>query len=234
MSGKNRKGLYLIKRILSTLLNLVYPSYCKLCGKKLKSEERIVCGDCIEKLNHFRFREPLIKLDENSVLYSFFIFEDTVKDFIHLFKYYGYIPVGKKMVELVEEKYELSFLKNYDYYLPVPLHKKRLRDRGFNQAELIGEWLFEKRNVEKLAFLERIKRGLPQASLTKAERTRNIKGSFVLKDALKNREVFKGRNVLVIDDILTSGATFFEIRKTLTPLEFNRIDILTLSTPRKS
>ncbi len=233
MPGKDRKRLYLIKEIFTALLDLVYPSYCKLCGKKLKPEEHIICNDCVERLNHYRFRESIIKLDENSVLYSFFIFEDVVKDFVHLFKYYGYIPMGKKMVEFIKEKYELSFLNNYDYYLSVPLHKKKLKERGFNQAELIGEWLFNNTNVEKFSFLRRIRIGLPQASLAKKERIKNIKDSFVLKNPLENKEVFKNKNILVVDDILTSGATFFEIRKTLTPLEFERIDILTLSTPRK-
>ncbi len=232
MPGKDRERLYLAKRYFQGFLNFIFPSKCKICGKTLYKDEVLVCKDCEEKLNFYRFREIKRALDSESILYSFLFFENIVKDFIHLFKYYGYIPVGRKLVEFLKEKYSLDFLSDYNYYLPVPLHKKKLRERGFNQAELISNWIVEKDKIEKFSFLERKKYGISQASLSRQERIKNIKGSFGLKKEIKN-SVFKDKNLLIIDDILTTGATFFEIRKVLTPLGFQKIDIMTLSTPRE-
>ncbi len=232
MSGKNRERLYLAERYFQSFLNFIFPSKCKICGKTLRKNEVLVCKDCEEKLNFHRFREVKRALDSESILYSFLSFEDIVKDFIHLFKYYGYIPVGKRIVGFLKEKFSFDFLDDYQYYLPVPLHKKKLKERGFNQSELISNWVVEKDKIEKFSFLERKKYGISQASLSRNERIKNIKGSFGLKREVDN-SIYKDKNILIIDDILTTGATFIEIRKVLSPLGFQKIDIMTLSTPRE-
>ena len=230
MSGKDRKRLYL-KNFFYEFLNLIYPSHCKICGKKLRGNELLVCKDCIEKLNYFRLRENLISLDKASNFYSFLIFEDIVKDFIHLFKYYGYVPIGESLVDFLMEKYSFDFLNDYDFYLPVPAHKRKLQERGFNQAELIAEWIFKDKDVKKFSLLKKIKYGISQASLDKEGRIKNIRNSFEIKKG--NYKEYEDKRIIVVDDILTSGATFFEIRKTLSPLKFERIDILTIATPRQ-
>lgn len=96
--------------------------------------------------------------------------------------------------------------------IPIPLHSGRKRQRGFNQAELLGQFIAKDMNLEFCDTLKRIKNNKPQAKMKNhEERAKNIAGCF----KIKNPEIVRGKNILLIDDVYTSGATMNEAAKIL-------------------
>ncbi|MFH2011812.1 MAG: ComF family protein [Pseudomonadota bacterium] len=116
--------------------------------------------------------------------------------------------------------------KSYDFLIPVPLHFKRLRERGFNQALSLAKYIGKKHGIPiDYMSLKRIKWESPQINLSKKEREENVKGVFFLRD--KNR--LKDKSILLIDDVYTSGATVNECAKVLRKAEACKVDVLTLA-----
>jgi ComF family protein len=125
-----------------------------------------------------------------------------------------------------------KYLKNHlnlneiDFFIPVPLHPEKQKERGFNQAELLAlelTWLFDIPTVSGLLF--RTKETRHQFDLPKAERFRNVKGAFEVKGA----GFLSGKNVLLIDDIYTTGSTIAECTRVLKEAGARKIHVLTLS-----
>jgi len=115
--------------------------------------------------------------------------------------------------------------KSYDFLIPVPLHFKRLRERGFNQALFLARYIGKRYGIPiDYMSLKRIKWESPQINLSKKERERNVKGVF----SLSNKSRFKDKSILLIDDVYTSGATVNECARVLTKAERVRVDVLTL------
>lgn len=119
---------------------------------------------------------------------------------------------------MLEELSDLSIMENFSapLLIPIPLAPKRFKERGFNQAELLCRKLLENdqgQNLELLTgVLTKPKDTLHQASIKdRGERLRNLSGSFTIKDA----EKIAGRNIILIDDVVTTGATLSEARKIL-------------------
>jgi len=117
-------------------------------------------------------------------------------------------------------------MKEIDIIVPVPLHKAKQRQRQFNQAHLLAKSLsraFTKKLGNKQ--LAKIKFGPAQVNLSKAERRRNVKGAFKVKDAASLRN----KNVLLVDDVLTTQATANECSKMLLQAGANRVEVFTLA-----
>ncbi len=230
MSGKKRERSYL-KNIFLSIIDTIYPSYCKICDKKLKYNEKIVCNECISSLDYKLLRKTKIKIDNESYLFSVFFYEDIVKDFIHLFKYSFYEPIGKILTEKALNYIDNALFKDYNYLLPVPLSSKKKHKRGFNQTEIIAKIISDKTDIPLTNIIRKKSKTLPQSLLSKTERAKNLRGAFSL-DKNIDKQKYEDKSILVIDDILTTGATFLEIKKTLKPLSFSKIDIFTLATPK--
>ena len=114
----------------------------------------------------------------------------------------------------------------YSLLLPVPLHIKRLRDRGFNQSLLLAKEMGKKYKLPvNFSLLKRCKFTLTQTGLNKAEREKNIKGAFVVTDKKK----VAGENIILIDDVYTTGATINECAKVLLKAGAQKVAVLTLS-----
>ena len=126
----------------------------------------------------------------------------------------------------MKEKFILENIKA-DYILYVPLHKKRLKKRGFNQSERIASRLSEVLDIPVLDSIERVKNTKRLYNLNKKEREQEVKNSFIIKD--KNN-LLKDKNVILIDDIFTTASTTNEISKLLRLIPVNKITILTLLT----
>jgi len=151
------------------------------------------------------------------------IYDGKLLEAIHLFKYGGKINIGKILGRMLAH-YPLDF-SIYDLIIPVPLHIKKLRKRGFNQAGLLCREI-EKCHTVPLAFssLKRIKHTKSQVGLNEEERVKNIKGAF---DA--GGGVLKGLKTLLVDDIFTTGATVNECSRVLRKAGVDRVDVLTLA-----
>ena len=115
----------------------------------------------------------------------------------------------------------------FDYILFVPLHKKRMRKRGFNQAEKIAKSLSKLINIPVVNNIERIYNTERLYKLNKYEREKELKNVFVLKDS---KHELKNKNILLVDDIFTTGATVNEISKLLKLKNVNKVYAMTFLT----
>ena len=115
---------------------------------------------------------------------------------------------------------------DYSLIIPVPLHIKRLRERGFNQSLLLAHAIERKRQIPlNFSLLKRHKFTLTQTGLNKIERKKNIKGAFEVSDKKK----IAGKNIILIDDVYTTGATINECAKTLIKAGAQKVTVLTLA-----
>lgn len=152
------------------------------------------------------------------------VYEGNLLKAIHLFKYGGKINIARLLGRMLAS-YPLDF-SIYDLLIPVPLHIKRLKERGFNQAVLLSKEIKRAHSIPIEMFgLKRIRATRPQVLLKEKERMLNVKGAF----AVKNPANIKGRKVLLIDDVFTTGATVNECAKVLKKAGAERIDVLTLA-----
>ena len=179
---------------------------CKKCGEKI-DRPNIVCDTCKNQKRHF---------DKNV---SCFLYSGIAKHLVYKMKYGGEKFVSKVFANYLFKKYLESDMPKIDILTCVPLSAKRYKDRGFNQAEEIARhfaYYLRKNNIEvfeNYKLLKRVKTTESQAHLSIEERKQNIEDAFVVdKEELKN---IKGKNIFVIDDIMTTGATLDEIAKVL-------------------
>ena len=194
------------------------PPFCLRCGRNLdkKSLAKTYCPECLKNKMYFdRAFAPCV-------------YEGPIKDLIHEFKYrkidYLATTLSGLMVDFIRE-YAVP-INSMDIIIPIPLHPARLREREFNQAELLA------RNIAS-AFtllvstdnLVRFRHTRTQAELQGPDRLENVKDSFLVK--MPDR--IKGKNILLIDDVLTTGATSSEASRALKSSGANSVIVLTLA-----
>jgi ComF family protein len=194
------------------ILDIFFPKKCVLCGKN----KHLLCPPCIQNLTR-----PFEQI--NPWTLSLFKYRDSsVKKIIWNIKYRGSHALCQDLVEKLYDEL-LEFLaeklsvdeSTQIILIPIPLTKKRLRSRGFNQTEILAKEL-EKQNKDlfktESRVLIKIKETAPQAQIKNRERRlRNMRGVFTVK----NSAAITGRTVLLIDDITTTGATLSEARNAL-------------------
>ena len=202
-----------IKKIYKKILDVVFPTHCTGC----KKENTPLCIDCLNNL------PPAMEVNNISNVSIFDYKDTTVKNSIWFLKYGGNKEIGKIFAysiydRLLEEMSEQNIFSNFHdpFLIPIPLSKKRLKKRGFNQSEILAkEMSFIDGDVSfKIAtnVLYKIKDTPSQVSIKdKKKRLQNLKGCF----SVKNPDNIKNRNIILIDDITTTGATIAEARKTL-------------------
>jgi ComF family protein len=198
---------------------------CDCCGLPTKSRQGVDhrCGDCISEPKNFRIaRAPLI-------------YEQILTRVIHCFKYKGKVQLANPLAELLLTAFRLFWEPDsIDIILPVPLHKKRFRMRGFNQAYLlVSSWniLARQHPDHQIPFqiernlLVRAQATVPQSALGRAQRAANIKNAFDLNEP--NQVIDK--RILLIDDVYTTGATVNECARLLLNADAGHVDVLTLA-----
>lgn len=239
-----------LKSMALSLLDLIYPPVCAGCGKEQTHAEERVCPDC---LHHFRiFPSPYcgrcgapvasaeesqpgkpcrncpagpVYFDQAHSLYSYE--DERVKRVIHALKFHYQTGLAPLLARLMEHGYAVFFSGGrFDWVVPVPLHKSRRREREFNQSTLISQALVEKKNIPlREDIVIRVRPTIPQASLSPARRARNLVGAFAVPRPAEVRD----RRVLVVDDVMTTGATVNEVCAVLRQAGAEYIAVLTLS-----
>ncbi|WP_243247925.1 ComF family protein [Paeniclostridium hominis] len=142
------------------------------------------------------------------------------------FKYNDKTFMAKYIANIIKDKLESENIK-YDYILYVPLHKNRERKRGFNQSKLIAKYLGCMTNIEVLNCIKRNKNTSRLFKLKNEERIKELKNAFTVNDKIG---ICKNKNILLVDDIFTTGSTVNEISKILQCKEVNNIYVCTLLT----
>jgi len=140
-------------------------------------------------------------------------------------KYHGRAEVGARLGHLLAEDCPFQ-AGEQDLLLPVPLHRDRLRQRGFNQASVLA-WPLARRFGLPMpqGLLRRARPTVPQVALPERERRQNVRGVFVVAD----KRALQGRRVLLVDDVLTTGATATECSRVLRAAGAETVDVLTLA-----
>lgn len=197
---------------MAMLMELFYPRVCEVCGKSLIQGEEFLCSFCLsdfpfadqsyivgrELLEQF---EPSCRPEQLFALYYYDKYS-VYRNLIHLIKYHSYKDLGFYLGRMLGEK-----LKPYceaDVIIPIPLHRRREWERGFNQALEIAKGINEVLQVELLRdVVARVKNNVSQTGKNATERFGNVENVF----ELVTPELVTGRHVLLVDDVVTTGAT---------------------------
>jgi ComF family protein len=155
--------------------------------------------------------------------YSFGAYTDELRKLIHLFKYQKIKTLAKPLGELLVRSLPLE--QRFDMVAPMPLHWLRQLNRGFNQAELIAAPLARRLNVPLVNALKRVKSTPKQAGLTYAKRRVNVAGAF----RANGRADVRGKRILLVDDVLTTGATAGAAAAVLKKAGAKHVTVLTLA-----
>jgi ComF family protein len=134
-------------------------------------------------------------------VYSYGSYEGTLRQLVHLFKYGGVRPLGRTFGRLLDQA--LPRETSFDVIVPMPLHWFKKWQRGFNQSDLLAQEIGKKWNVPVRNVIRRTKATLPQAGLTNAKRRANMSGAF----RVPRGRSLAGMRVLLVDDVVTTGAT---------------------------
>jgi ComF family protein len=198
-------------------IHWIEPPFCSICGIPFISEEteNHPCGDCITQRKYF------------TIARAWGAYKGSLQEAIHRWKYEGRTHLtfffAQWMAEGLNHYWKADSL---DFLIPVPLHTHRLRKRGFNQALLLVKELSRRTGIPyRKSILQKKKPTLPQVNLSGAEREKGLKGAF----HVIGEEALKGKSVLLIDDVYTTGATVNECSKVLLRGGAERVDVFTLA-----
>lgn len=218
-----------IMKFFNKLLECIFLPSCGICEKL---GEGYLCKKCGEKLEEYKLNlieETTLKDFENIKIQKFYIMEyrDIIRKEILQYKFNGKAYLYKMFCEIiVKNKKTCEFLKNYDIIIPVPVHKSRKRWRGYNQSELIAKELAKRLGLKTDPnVLIKIKNNHVQSKLNKKERMKNVKNVY----KVINKEKINNKNIIIFDDIYTTGATINECIKELKSANANKIGVLILA-----
>jgi competence protein ComFC len=214
-----------IKKILYCLVSLIYSGdeACVIC-KEFTLESEPLCTGCRKKLKHPEGSFHIEHNGEEYLVRSVFYYSNIVKELIIRLKYKSDFVCGeilaKYMLELVLNN-ELQF----DLISYVPMTKKALRNRGYNQSEFLANYLSQFLNIPVICNLVKVMDTKDQIGLSGDERWNNMKQCF---ESQKNK-VIKNKKILLIDDVITTGATAFHCAHCLKEEGNNNVYILTIA-----
>lgn len=225
-----------IKFFLDAILDFIFIYECEICRQHLEDKRTIICSECMHKIDIVEFvdmeRTFATKFGNDgyvSKAFARFHFKDEsiIQTLIHELKYQNKPSIGKFLGEIVGNsiKDDIDFSTS-DVLVPVPLHKIRLRERGYNQSELISKGISKVTGITIINdLLIRTRNTQTQTKLDFEQRKENVKDAFKVKDKYKN--FVRGRKFIIVDDVITTGSTINECAKVL--VEAGASQVLALS-----
>lgn len=234
---------HLLRDVYETAIVFLYPAKCRACEVSLGvTSIPYICADC---WNDIQFLEPpwcdicgtpgidglcdpcATSPPRYGKLRSIALYQTTLQQAVHLFKFEKKKTFVKHLIQLINSHIPSDCsITEYDFILPVPIHKKRLRERGFNQATLLANGIAKAVGVPVLTdSLIRHRHTVAQSSLDREERQQNIIGAF----QIQNPRTLNGKRILVVDDVFTTGATIREVVNELWTADPAEVDVLTLA-----
>ena len=198
---------------ISDLIELIFPRHCYVCGEVLSHQEQDMCLNCLYKLPKIEkiHQSELEKVFwgrfdvERVTAYIYYQKESPYNRLLHKMKYGNHPEVGYRLATMAADRLmQEGFFDGIDAIVPLPLSKKKRRQRGYNQCDYIAEGLSQTTGIPVLKdCVVRNKSNETQTHKTRDERWRNVEGIF----SLAKPELIEGKHILLIDDILTTGAT---------------------------
>jgi ComF family protein len=232
-------------RVAHILMNLLYPGRCRACGSPMGAGEKFFCGTCLSNVKRVGLlqcsicgmpfpdgagqdhpcRDCMSKRPSFDMARAPLVYEGTVKEAVHLYKYRPVRALKGYLGDFIDEG-ATRWFSDATVAAAVPLHKKRLRHRGFNQSLFLamraGEVLGIKLSLDGLT---RIRHTRPQVDLSPKDREENVRGAFMVRSP----EEWKGERVLLVDDVYTTGATVKECAKVLKKAGAEAVYVLTVA-----
>ncbi len=225
-----------MKNWIESFLSLLFPRYCVVCSAVLGKGEECLCTSCnigLPRTNYHleedNFMEKLLwgRVPLVRAFSWFFYYRGSeYRKIIHRLKYDGQQQVGRIMgAHLATEIIQNGFFDSIDLIIPVPLHKKRLRKRGYNQSAMIARGISDVTGIPVNNSLVVRKRNTgTQTQQTVFSRSENMEEAFFFT----NKEQVKNKHILVVDDVLTTGATISACSKALENAGCWQISVITL------
>ena len=221
----------------NAFIDLIFPRICSACLEPLQLNEAVICTHC-----RFDLPKTNLHLEKDNILMQKFLGKVELK---HVMSYLKFIKGGKVQRLMHELKYkgnqevgemlgrwygaelrENGFAEAFDLIIPVPLHKKRLISRGYNQSDCFAKGLSESLNIEwRDDILVRATNTTSQVTKSRLERYQNMDNVF----AVKHQEYLRRKKIVVVDDTLTTGATLESCVLSLQEFDIKDISILTLA-----
>ena len=215
-----------LSSFINYVLNLIYPNVCGICDRLCKDDLCIKCNINLNKIAKVKIDYYNNKFFKKHLY--IFKYEGIIKERLINYKFNEKIYIYKSIVNLmIKNKKICGFFKKYDIIIPVPIHKNRKIERGYNQSALFAKKISN--NFENLAYIDDalVKKinNKPQSTKNKDAREKNVIGAY----CLKNIDRVNGKKVLLFDDIYTTGNTVNECCKILQQANPKCIDVITIA-----
>jgi len=223
--------------ILKAFSHLFFPQICYACGSSLLGTDQLLCLRCLHELPYTRFEKyhhnPVerifwgrLAIHEAASLF-YFTKDSIVERLLHQLKYKGRREVGTYCGRLMGAALQkVERFKDIDGIIPLPLFRRKERERGFNQAKLLCDGLKEMINKPIMDdVILRIEATETQTHKNRIERWQNMEHRF----EVEHPELLKGKHILLVDDVITTGATLESCAQELLGVENTRLSILTLA-----
>lgn len=222
--------------ILNDIVSLFYPDYCYVCGKPLTKIERLFCTDCLFNLpltnNHLYKENKTTELfygrAEVNYATSLFTYSkgSSYKNLLYDLKYDNKTEIGFELGRFLGLAIKESpYIKNIDVIVPVPLHSKRMRTRGYNQSAWIAKGIADilKIRIDEKTLVRKT-HTITQTKKNRVERWDNVKSVFDVKG-----DAFENKHVLLVDDVITTGATIEACINTINKAGKTKLTVATLA-----
>jgi len=223
--------------MLRDLAYLFYPIYCAACDNPLYKNGRTLCTSCRHKLplgnfhkvNGKKIKKVFYGRSKIENMTSLFLFrkDSLVQNLMHNLKYRGQESIGTELGSwLGEELSQVYDYQNIDYVIPVPLHPKRLKERGYNQVEKFGQEIAKRIRAEYLnSVLKKNSYNKKQSKHGRFSRWENTSETF----GIHNQSLLINKHILIVDDIVTTGATLEACINVLKDIPGIKISIATMA-----
>lgn len=235
--------LQILYSFLRNFFELLFPSLCNACGNHLYHSEKLICVACRMTLpytNDWEVHQEKytlklfygrVRIDAASS-YLYFRKKSGVQKILHELKYRNHESLGKLMGRMhASQLIECKEFQGIDLVIPIPLHPRKYKERGYNQAALLAEGYAEIFNAKlDLKTLQRKADTASQTRKSRYQRYENMKGVFVLKNA----ENLKDKCVLLIDDVVTTGATIESSAELLITAGASRVLVASTAVAKKN
>ena len=197
-------------KLYDALLQLLFPAKCILCGNLLNKEEQVLCRSCRGSVPEYpEPKEKLLFLDSFTAVWYY---EDNVRRSLLRYKFYNARSFARGYGKLLAEKVRRENPNGFDCITWVPVSPRRKRERGYDQVELLAKAVCEELAMEPVPLLKKVHHNRPQSGISGLEERRaNVLGAY----RAISPEAIAGKRILLLDDILTTGATAGECARVL-------------------
>jgi len=227
-----------IRKYTNSIIDLFYPKVCVTCDALLLPDEALICHHCQSDLpltyfhldNQNQLYDRLSAIVKIEAATSLLLFDKSsiVKELIHQLKYQNRQEIGNFLGKLLAKHIQNDpVVSQIDYIIPVPLHAKKQKKRGYNQMTIFGKTLQNELKIEYNAqILLKTVNNQSQTTKTAAQRRKNVAGVY----QVQNPEKYQNKHFLIIDDVMTTGATIEACAESiLQQIEGAKVSVLTMA-----